>query len=166
MKRVIIISIVLLTSSLSLSGQNEQFLKLYNQTLEEMDRAEQLQVIEFSGKSLRESFPDRAKDESSLLNRIDKIRQIKLVNVLDTSGKKILQETRSLVKNTPYERMAIMNLSNQIVEVYKAPYGKGGSEYLIIILADYVVKDKKQALICDIVGDITMKDVLQLLYGE
>ena len=59
-----------------------------------------------------------------------------------------------------YEQMSLMNVEGQRVAVYKAPYGKFNSEYLILISKDGA------ALVCDILGNVSMKDILDLLYGK
>jgi hypothetical protein len=60
-----------------------------------------------------------------------------------------------------YEQMSFINEDGQRVGVYKAVSSRQGrSEYLILI------SKESAALVCDIVGNISMKDIMGLLYGK
>lgn len=140
-------------------AQSQGFLEVYRQAgqvLKEGDAG--ITTTEVSGKMLQELLPSKAKESFHVVNRIDNIRQIKFAT---SSGKELYNRIDSLAVNGGvYEQMSIINVDGQRVCVYKAPYGTLKSEYLILISKD------DAALVCDIVGNISMKDIMGLLYGK
>jgi hypothetical protein len=93
------------------------------------------------------------------VNRIETIRQVKFAPVADKS---LLVQMEALAEDTQvYEQMSFINEDGQRVGVYKAVSSRQGrSEYLILI------SKESAALVCDIVGNISMKDIMGLLYGK
>lgn len=141
------------------SGQSKGFMELYVQAGEALKRgAEGITTAEMSGKMLRELVPSKAKEDFHVVNRIDRIRQMKFAPVAD---KELFAKVEAIAADTTvYEQMSLINVDGQRVAVYKAPYGNLKSEYLILI------SKESAALVCDIVGNISMKDIMGLLYGK
>ena len=141
-------------------GQSAQFTKLYSMAGESLKRgAEGITTAEISGKMLRELMPSSANKELHFVNRIETIRQVKFAPVADKS---LLVQMEALAEDTQvYEQMSFINEDGQRVGVYKAVSSRQGrSEYLILI------SKESAALVCDIVGNISMKDIMGLLYGK
>ena len=53
-----------------------------------------------------------------------------------------------------------MTVDKETVYIYSAPYKKSGKEFLI-----FIAKGDAR-LACDIVGDVTLNDVTDLLFGR
>ena len=96
----------------------------------------------------------KSKDRNHLVNRIDNIRQIKF---LPSDESDLFDRIRAVAEAEPYERLANLVVDGQSVRIYSAPYKIRRKEFLI-----FIVKDDKR-LVCDIVGDVTLKDVLDLI---
>ena len=142
------------------SGQSAEFAKLYSMAGESLKRgAEGITTAEISGKMLRELMPSSADRESHFVNRIEKIRQVKFAPVAEKS---LLAQMEAVAADTQvYEQMSFINEDGQRVGVYKAVNSRQGrSEYLILI------SKNDAAMVCDIVGNISMKDIMNLLYGK
>lgn len=160
--RVAIVSIGLVFVSALAAAQTPQFMEVYNRTLTRFDRNADtddtsLRTSEFSGRMLRSILPDKACDSDHLVNRIEAIRQIKFSGPTHID---LYERLRKVAESEPYERITIMNIDNETVYVYTAPYKKTESEFLI-----FITKGEAR-LACDIVGDITLDDVTNLLFGR
>ena len=103
---------------------------------------------------LQEIMSAKSKDRNHLVNRIDNIRQIKF---LPSDESDLFDRIRAVAEAEPYERLANLVVDGQSVRIYSAPYKIRRKEFLI-----FIVKDDKR-LVCDIVGDVTLKDVLDLI---
>ena len=113
-----------------------------------------IETSEFSGRMLQEIMSAKSKDRNHLVNRIDNIRQIKF---LPSDESDLFDRIRAVAEAEPYERLANLVVDGQSVRIYSAPYKIRRKEFLI-----FIVKDDKR-LVCDIVGDVTLKDVLDLI---
>ena len=98
---------------------------------------------------LRSILPDKADDEGNFVNRIDVIRQIKFSGPHNID---LYDRLRRAAEEEPYERISIMTVS--------APYKESGKEFLI-----FIAKGDAR-LACDIVGEVTLDDVTDLLFGR
>ncbi len=161
MRKAIAILVLMLVSALA-AAQTPQFMEVYNRTLTRFDRNADtddtsLRTSEFSGRMLRSILPDKACDSDHLVNRIEAIRQIKFSGPTHID---LYERLRKVAESEPYERITIMNIDNETVYVYTAPYKKTESEFLI-----FITKGEAR-LACDIVGDITLDDVTNLLFGR
>ena len=161
MRKAIAILVLMLVSALA-AAQTPQFMEVYNRTLTRFDRNADtddtsLRTSEFSGRMLRSILPDKACDIDHLVNRIEAIRQIKFSGPTHID---LYERLRKVAESEPYERITIMNIDNETVYVYTAPYKKTESEFLI-----FITKGEAR-LACDIVGDITLDDVTNLLFGR
>ena len=142
------------------NGQSAQFIKLYSMAGESLKKgADGITTAEISGKMLRELMPSSAKKELHFVNRIEKIRQVKFAPVADKS---LYAQVEAIAADAQvYEQMSFINEGGQRVGVYKAVNGKQErSEYLILI------SKNDAAMVCDIVGNVSMKDIMNLLYGK
>ncbi len=159
MKRIIIVFGLLLFWCTAAMGQSKEFMELYGKAGEALEKGEEgITTVEISGKMLQELVPSKAKERFSIVNRIEIIRQIKFA---EWAPKGIFEEMETLAADKRvYEQMSLMNVEGQRVAVYKAPYGKLKSEYLILI------SKGGACLVCDILGNVSMKDILDLLYGK
>ena len=161
MRKAIAILVLMLVSALA-AAQTPQFMEVYNRTLTRFDRNADtddtsLRTSEFSGRMLRSILPDKACDSDHLVNRIEAIRQIKFSGPTHID---LYERLRKVAESEPYERITIMNIDNETVYAYTAPYKKTESEFLI-----FITKGEAR-LACDIVGDITLDDVTNLLFGR
>lgn len=159
MKRFVIFLGLLLLWGSAAMGQSKGFLELYGKASEALKKGQEgIATIEISGKMLQELMPSKTKEGFRIVNWIEQIRQIKFSR---EAGKELFLEAEQLAADKRvYEQMSLMNVEGQRVAVYKAPYGKLKSEYLILISKDGA------CLVCDILGNVSMKDILDLLYGK
>lgn len=162
MRKAIATLVLMLVSALAAVAQTPQFMEVYDRALSRFDRSADtddasLRTSEFSGKMLRSILPDKAGDSGHLVNRIDAIRQIKFSgpNHID-----LYDRLRKIAEQAPYERITIMNIDEETVYIYSAPYKKTGNEFLI-----FIAKGEAR-LACDIVGEVTIDDVTDLLFGR
>ena len=162
MKKAIATVALLLAAALTAVAQTPQFMEEYNTAIARFDRhagadSPELQTSEFSGKMLRSILPDKAGESGHMVNRIDVIRQIKFSG---TRHIDIYDRLRKVADEKPYRRLTIMNIDSETVYVYTAPYKEDQSEFLI-----FIAKGEAR-LVCDIVGQITLDDVTDLLFGR
>ena len=116
-------------------------------------------TTQLSGKMLQEVMPAKANEKFNVINRIDEIRQVKFAPQADKSlFEKFAQ--MATAQGSTYEQMSQINEEGQKILVYKAPYGTVKSEYLVLITKE------KACLVCDITGNISMKDIMGMLYGK
>ena len=94
---------------------------------------------------------------SNLVNRIDVIRQIKFSGPHNID---LYDRLRRAAEEEPYERISIMTVDKETVYIYSAPYKESGKEFLI-----FIAKGDAR-LACDIVGEVTLDDVTDLLFGR
>lgn len=162
MKKAILTVALLAVSVLAAVAQTPQFMEVYDTAITRFDRRAgmddtELQTSEFSGKMLRSILPDKAGESGHLVNRIDVIRQIKFGGPRHID---LYDRLRKVAEEEPYKRLSIMNIDSETVYIYTAPYKKEESEFLI-----FIAKGEAR-LVCDIVGDITLDDVTDLLFGR
>lgn len=159
MKKIILLAAIL-TVGLAARAQTPRFMELYADAIERLaarkgDKpAPDIETSEFSGRMLQEIMSAKSKDRNHLVNRIDNIRQIKF---LPSDESDLFDRIRAVAEAEPYERLANLVVDGQSVRIYSAPYKIRRKEFLI-----FIVKDDKR-LVCDIVGDVTLKDVLDLI---
>lgn len=162
MKKAIITVALLAVSTLAAVAQTPQFMEVYDTAITRFDRSvvtddTELQTSEFSGKMLRSILPDKAGESDHMVNRIDVIRQIKFRG---TQHIDLYDRLRKVAEEEPYKRLSIMNIDSETVYIYTAPYRNEEREFLI-----FIAKGEAR-LVCDIVGNITLDDVTDLLFGR
>jgi len=161
MKRIMILAAVL-AACFAVRAQTPEFMKLYGEAIRSLAvrsedggcPAPDIETSEFSGRMLRDIMPAKSRDRNHLVNRIDMIRQIKF---LPSDGSDLFDRIRAVAGRKPYERLLNLVVDGQSVCICSAPCKTGREEFLI-----FIVKDDKR-LVCDIVGDVTLKDVLDLI---
>lgn len=165
MKRIITTAL-LSAVCLAVRAQTPDFMRLYAAAIETLatraadgDKAADcgIETAEFSGRTLQSIMPKKSKEKNHLVNRIDMIRQIKF---LPSGDSDLFDRIRAVADKAPYERMSAMNVDGQSVSIYSAPYKHNGNEFLI-----FIVKDDRK-LVCDIVGNVTLTDVLGMICGR
>ncbi len=168
MKRLFIFLAVAL-ACFTARAQTPGFMKLYETALATFsadgsdgrtpggDGAGGIVISEFSGRMLRTVMPRKSENRDHMVNRIEMIRQIKFP---PHKGTDLFQRLRALADGDSYERLSIMNVDGESVYIYTAPYKNSGREFLILIV------NGDSRLVCDIVGDVTVKDVLDLIMGR
>ena len=72
----------------------------------------------------------------------------------------VYDRLRRAAEEEPYERISIMTVDKETVYIYSAPYKESGKEFLI-----FIAKGDAR-LACDIVGEVTLDDVTDLLFGR
>lgn len=162
MRKAITTIVILLAAATAAAAQTPQFMEVYDRALTRFNRNaatedESLRTSEFSGKMLRSILPDKADDEGNLVNRIDVIRQIKFSGPHNID---LYDRLRRAAEEEPYERISIMTVDKETVYIYSAPYKESGKELLI-----FIAKGEAR-LACDIVGEVTLDDVTDLLFGR
>ncbi len=159
MKKIILVAAIL-AACFAARAQTPRFMELYADAIERLaaraedNPAPDIETSEFSGRMLQEIMSAKSKDRNHLVNRIDNIRQIKF---LPSDESDLFDRIRAVAEAEPYERLANLVVDGQSVRIYSAPYKIRRKEFLI-----FIVKDDKR-LVCDIVGDVTLKDVLDLI---
>lgn len=162
MRKAITTIVILLAAATAAAAQTPQFMEVYDRALTRFNRNaatedESLRTSEFSGKMLRSILPDKADDEGNLVNRIDVIRQIKFSGPHNID---LYDRLRRAAEEEPYERISIMTVDKETVYIYSAPYKESEKEFLI-----FIAKGDAR-LACDIVGEVTLDDVTDLLFGR
>ncbi len=162
MKRIIVF-VIASAACLTVRAQTPDFMRLYAAAIEtfanraaeeDKEAAAAIETAEFSGRTLRSIMPQKSKNKNHLVNRIDMIRQIKFLSSGDSD---LFDRFRAVADKAPYERMSFLNVDEQSVYIYSAPYKDKQTEFLI-----FIVKDGKR-LVCDIVGNITLRDMFDLI---
>ena len=119
----------------------------------------QIEATLFSGDVLRSLTPkDKHSDNNNLVKRIDCIYQLKMP--ISRSANWVAyndyMSIRDIVKSNAYTMISRMTIDNETYEIFKSSHSKP-QEYMVII------SNKEKAVICDIVGYISLQDVLNLI---
>ena len=160
MKRFQLLTAIMFLLCGSAAAQSEGFLKLYSEAGQALsDGQVGITTTQLSGKMLQEVMPVKANEKFNVINRIDHIRQVKFAPQAD---KALFEkfELMATAQEGSYEQMSQINEDGQKIQVFKAPYGTLKSEYLVLISKD------NACLVCDITGNISMKDIMGMLYGK
>jgi hypothetical protein len=160
MKRFQLLAAIMLLFCGSAVAQSEGFMKLYTEAGEALNDGQAgITTTQLSGKMLQEVMPAKANEKFNVINRIDEIRQVKFAPQADKAlFDKFVQMATD--QGSTYEQMSQINEDGQKIQVFKAPYGTLKSEYLVLISKD------NACLVCDITGNISMKDIMRMLYGK
>ena len=160
MKRFQIFIAIMFLLCGSAAAQSEWFMKLYAEAGEALNDGQVgITTTQLSGKMLQEVMPAKANEKFNVINRIDDIRQVKFAPQAEKAlFEKFVQ--MATAQGSTYEQMSQINEDGQKIQVFKAPYGTLKSEYLVLISKD------NACLVCDITGNISMKDIMGMLYGK
>ena len=160
MKRFQLLTAIMFLLCGSAAAQSEGFLKLYSEAGQALSEGQVgITTTQLSGKMLQEVMPVKANEKFNVINRIDHIRQVTFTPQAD---KALFEkfELMATAQEGTYEQMSQINEDGQKIQVFKAPYGTLKSEYLVLISKD------NACLVCDITGNISMKDIMGMLYGK
>lgn len=160
MKKLLSITLLMSICWCVAAGQTKEFMNLYGEAGKEVSRSNSgITTMQLSGKMLQEIAPGNTDGRYNVVNRIENIRQVKFAPQSDKSlYVKFLQMAADSCSG--YEQMSYVNEDGQSVRVYKAPYGKLKGEYLVLI------SNNDASLVCDIVGNVGMKDIMEMIYGK
>ena len=119
----------------------------------------QIEATLFSGDVLRSLTPkDKHSDNNNLVKRIDCIYQLKMP--ISRSANWVAyndyMSIRNIVNSNKYTMVSRITIDNETYEIFRASQSKP-QEYMVII------SNKEKAVICDIVGYISLQDVLNLI---
>ena len=122
-------------------------------------RFKEIEVTLFSGDVLRSLTPkERQDDNNSLTKRIHCIYQLKMPISRSTNviAHNEYMSIRNIVNSNKYTMVSRITIDNETYEIFRASQSKP-QEFMVII------SNKEKAVICDIVGFISLQDVLNLI---
>lgn len=169
MKQVfkILVAMLAIVGATTAQAQTKEFLETFNQVkhLVELPNSRAYKGIElghYPGEMLRSMG---LKDNNSVLNRLQVIYQVKIPygNENRSYANATYHRFTSLVhinqKPKLYEQIMCQTTKEQEFSVYKAIRKKSNqpSEFIVLI------KNAEKAIVCDVVGYITVQDVLKML---
>lgn len=119
----------------------------------------QIEATLFSGDVLRSLTPkDKHSDNNNLVKRIDCIYQLNMP--ISRSANWVAyndyMSIRNIVNSNKYTMVSRITIDNETYEIFRASQSKP-QEFMVII------SNKEKAVICDIVGYISLQDVLNLI---
>ena len=168
MKRFFLILAALFLSHSSLMAQTKEFLQWYQNIRHRIERAseqdaEGAEVVQFPAELLRTLTPkERQGDNNNLLGLIQVIYQmkIKLATSVQRSWYDSIKRWATYAPGLYEQRMALDG--NTSIVVYEAlkRRSKEPAEFLIFL------ESKDKGVVCDIVGYITLNDVITMLSPE
>lgn len=167
MKRFFLILAALFLSHSSLMAQTKEFLQWYQNIRHRIERAseqdaEGAEVVQFPAELLRTLTPkERQGDNNNLLGRIQVIYQMKMKLATNVQRSWYDSIKRWATYAPGYEQRMVLDGNTSIV-VFEAAQrrSKEPAEFLVFLAS----KDK--GVVCDIVGYITLNDVITMLSPE
>lgn len=168
MKRFFLILAALFLSHSSLMAQTKEFLQWYQNTRHRIERAseqdaEGAEVVQFPAELLRTLTPkERQGDNNNLLGRIQVIYQmkIKLATSVQRSWYDGIKRWATYAPGLYEQRMALDGNTSIVVYEASKRRSKEPAEFLIFL------ESKDKGVVCDIVGYITLNDVITMLSPE
>lgn len=165
--RIFLVAAFTLAGATSASAQTKEFLEAFNlvKHLVELPNSRAYKGIElghYPGEMLRSMG---LKDNNGVLNRLQVIYQVKIPygNENRSYANATYHRFTSLVhinqKPKLYEQIMCQTTKEQEFSLYKAIRKKNNqpSEFIVLI------KNAEKAIVCDVVGYITVQDVLKML---
>ena len=122
-------------------------------------RFKEIEVTLFSGDVLRSLTPkERQDDNNSLTKRIHCIYQLKMPISRSTNAiaHNEYMSIRNIVNSKDYTVVSRITIDNDTYEVFQSSQSRP-QEFMVII------SNKEKAVICDIVGFISLPDILNLI---
>ena len=168
MKRFLLLLATLLLSHSSLMAQTKEFLQWYQNTRHRIERAseqdaEGAEVVQFPAELLRTLTPkEHQGDNNNLLGRIQVIYQmkIKLATSVQRSWYDGIKRWATYAPGLYEQRMALDGNTSIVVYEASKRRSKEPAEFLIFL------ENKDRGVVCDIVGYITLNDVITMLSPE
>ena len=119
----------------------------------------EIEATLFSGDVLRSLTPkERQNDNNSLIKRIHCIYQLKMPISRSTNAiaHNVYMIFRDIVKSRDYTVVSRITIDNDTYEVFQSSQSRP-QEFMVII------SNKEKAIICDIVGFISLSEILNLI---
>lgn len=150
----------------SAQAQTKEFLQWYQNIKHRIETAEGAEVMQFPAELLRTLTPtERQSDNNNLLGRIQVIYQMKFTFSSDAEVQRSWYDSvkrwATYTRPTIYEQRMALD-GNTSIEVFEATKrrGKEPAEFLVFI------RNEQKGMVCDIVGYITLQDVITILSPE
>ncbi len=155
----------------SAQAQTKEFLQWYQNIKRRIETAskqaaEGAEVMQFPAELLRTLTPtERQSDNNNLLGRIQVIYQMKFTFSSDAEVQRSWYDSvkrwATYTRPTIYEQRMALD-GNTSIEVFEATKrrGKEPAEFLVFI------RNEQKGMVCDIVGYITLQDVITILSPE
>lgn len=155
----------------SARAQTKEFLQWYQNIRHRIETAskqtaEGAEVMQFPAELLRTLTPtERQSDNNNLLGRIKVVYQMKFTFSSDAEVQRSWYDSvkrwATYTRPTIYEQRMALD-GNTSIEVFEATKrrGKEPAEFLVFI------QNEQKGMVCDIVGYITLQDVITMLSPE
>jgi hypothetical protein len=171
--RIFLVVAFALTGAASASAQTKEFLETFNQVkhlvgLPNSSGYKDIEVVQYPAEMLRTIGVKESSNSQNILGNLKVIYQVKipLTGENKTIGNGTYHRFYSLIhqnrKPKLYEQVMCQTTKGQEVSVYKAIRKKSNqpSEFIILI------RNNEKALICDIVGYLDVKRIMNMLSPE
>ena len=175
MKQVfkILVAMLAIVGATTAEAQTKEFLEAFNQVkhlvgLPNSSGYKDIEVVQYPAEMLRTMGIKEPSNSQNILGNLKVIYQVKipLSGENKTIGNGTYHRFYSLIhqnrKPKLYEQVMCQTTKGQEVSVYKAIRKKSNqpSEFMVFI------KNTEKAIICDVVGYITVQDVMKMLSPE
>ena len=171
--RILLVAMVALAGVTSAEAQTKEFLEAFNQVkhlvgLPNSSGYKDIEVVQYPAEMLRTMGVKESSNSQNILGNLKVIFQVKipLSGKNKTIGNGTYHRFYSLIhqnrKPKLYEQVMCQTTKGQEVSVYKAIRKKSNqpSEFIILI------RNNEKALICDIVGYLDVKRIMNMLSPE
>ena len=171
--RILLVAMVALAGVTSAEAQTKEFLEAFNQVkhlvgLPNSSGYKDIEVVQYPAEMLRTMGIKEPSNSQNILGNLKVIYQVKipLSGENKTIGNGTYHRFYSLIhqnrKPKLYEQVMCQTTKGQEVSVYKAIRKKSNqpSEFIILI------RNNEKALICDIVGYLDVKRIMNMLSPE
>ena len=171
--RILLVAAFAIVSATAAEAQTKEFLEAFNQVkhlvgLPNSSGYKDIEVVQYPAEMLRTMGVKESSNSQNILGNLKVIYQVKipLSGENKTIGNGTYHRFYSLIhqnrKPKLYEQVMCQTTKGQEVSVYKAIRKKSNqpSEFMVFI------KNTEKAIICDVVGYITVQDVMKMLSPE
>lgn len=168
--RILLVAAFAIVSATAAEAQTKEFLEAFNQVkhlvgLPNSSGYKDIEVVQYPAEMLRTMGVKESSNSHNILGNLKVIYQVKipLSGKNKTIGNGTYHRFYSLIhqnrKPKLYEQVMCQTTKGQEVSVYKAIRKKSNqpSEFMVFI------KNTEKAIICDVVGYITVQDVMKML---
>ena len=171
--RILLVAAFAIVSATAAEAQTKEFLEAFNQVkhlvgLPNSSGYKDIEVVQYPAEMLRTMGIKESSNSQNILGNLKVIYQVKipLSGENKTIGNGTYHRFYSLIhqnrKPKLYEQVMCQTTKGQEVSVYKAIRRKSNqpSEFMVFI------KNTEKAIICDVVGYITVQDVMKMFSPE
>lgn len=171
--RILLVAAFAIVSATAAEAQTKEFLEAFNQVkhlvgLPNSSGYKDIEVVQYPAEMLRTMGVKESSNSQNILGNLKVIYQVKipLSGENKTIGNGTYHRFYNLIhqnrKPKLYEQVMCQTTKGQEVSVYKAIRKKSNqpSEFMVFI------KNTEKAIICDVVGYITVQDVMKMLSPE